>query len=232
MFKTLPLSSYNLKIDLKENNYIILINMKFILTIYKFDINGMIYIGSSWDFDRRKIKHKNTCYNEKSRDYNYQVYKYIRDNNIDWNDITIEDINTHELDEKNDLFKRQTEQKFIEKYDSKNKGLNTRNAYITDEQKKEQMKEYHENHKEELKEYHKEYQKKHYENNKEEIKEIRKEYKKNHKEQIKEQNRNSQKKYREKHKEEINKKHRLRYQHKKNVKICNEIVNELIDSLF
>jgi hypothetical protein len=65
MYKTLPLSSYNLKIDLKENNYIILINMKFILTIYKFHINGMIYIGSSWDFDRRIIEHKHNCYNEK-----------------------------------------------------------------------------------------------------------------------------------------------------------------------
>lgn len=154
--------------------------MKFILTIYKFDINKMIYIGSSWDYDERLANHKYNCYDENSNNYNCELYKYIRENNIDWNDITIEDIYTQELDEKNNLFKRQTEQKYIEKYDSKNNGLNTRNAYTTDEQKKEQLKEYHENHKEELKEYYKEYRDKH----KEEIKHKKKEYYENHKEEI------------------------------------------------
>jgi len=213
MYKTLPLSSYNFKIDLKENNYIILINMKFILTIYKFDINGMIYIGSSWDFDRRKIKHKNTCYNENSSKYYYEIYKYIRDNNIDWNDITIEDIYTHELDEKNDLLRRQTEQKYIDKYDSKNNGLNTYNAYTTEE---------------ELKEYYKEYNKEYFKNNKEYCKERNKEFRKNNKEYCKEYN----KKYYQNNKEYYKEYYKKYYQNKKNVKICNEIVNELIDSLF
>jgi len=258
MYKTLPLSSYNFKIDLKENNYIILINMKFILTIYKFDINGMIYIGSSWEYDIRKSKHKYDCYNELSRNYYCEIYKYIRDNNIDWNDITIEDIYNKELDEKNKLLKRQTEQIYIEKYDSKNNGLNTYNAYTTEEERKEQLKEYYENHKEELKEKQKEYyennkeekkekQKEYYENHKEELKEKQKEYREKHKEKQKEYHENHkeyykkyQKEYREKHKEKQKEYHRLKYErdrekilaHKKNIKMCGEIVNELINSLF
>jgi len=176
--------------------------MKFILTIYKFHINGLNYIGSSWDYDNRKIYHKRDCYNENSSKYYYEIYKYIRDNNIDWDDITIEDIYNKELDEKNNLLRRQTEQKYIDEFDSKNNGLNTINAYITEEERKEQIKEYNKkykkNHKEQLKEYNKEYNKK---------------YKKNNKEQLKEYH----KKYRE---------------HKRNEKMCGEIVNELINSLF
>ena len=235
MYKTLPLSSYNFKIDLKENNYIILINMKFILTIYKFAINGVIYIGSTWDFHRRIIEHKRYCYDEKNRDYNYQVYKYIRENNIDWNNIIIENIYTQELDERNDLLRRQTEQKYIDEYDSKNNGLNTYNAYITEEEKKEYTKEYTKKHKEKIKEYQekhkkkiKEYQKEYREKHKKKIKEDNKEYREKHKEELKEK----KKEYRDKHKERIKEKNRIYREHKKNVKICNEIVNELIDSLF
>ena len=220
MFKTLPLSSYNLKIDLKENNYIILINMKFIFTIYKFDINGVIYIGSCWDYDKRIREHKFNCYNENSSVYNYKIYKYILDNNIDWNDIISENIYTQELDERNDLLRRQTEQKYIDEYDSKNNGLNTYNAYITEEEKKEYTKEYTKKHKEKIKEYH--------EKHKEELKEYQKEYREKHKEELKEK----KKEYRDKHKERIKEKNRIYREHKKNVKICNEIVNELIDSLF
>jgi len=213
MYKTLPVSSYNFKIDLKENNYIILINMKFILTIYKFDINGMIYIGSTWNYDTRLSRHKYSCYNENSKNYYCHIYKYIRENNVDWNDIIIEDIYNQELNEKNKLLKRQTEQIYIDKYDSKNNGLNTINAYITKEERKEQLKK---NNRLRL------------EQDREKILTQKRIYNNNNKEY----QRKYQHQYHEKYKEEINKKNRLRYQHKKNVKICNEIVNELIDSLF
>jgi len=39
-----------------------------------------IYVGSTTNFKNRKYKHKNKCYDEKSKEYNYSVYKYIRDN--------------------------------------------------------------------------------------------------------------------------------------------------------
>ena len=224
--------------------------MKFILTIYKFDINSLIYIGSTWNYNNRLSKHKHDCYNENISDYNCDIYKYIRDNNIDWNDIIIEKIYMIELDEKNDLLKRQTEQKYINKYDSKNNGLNTKNAYITKEERKEQMKEWKQNNKEHLidyyekhKEHLKECSKEYYEEHKEEIKQKTKKYCEKHKEKIKQKKKDyyekhkeekkiKHKKYYEEHKEEIKLKNRLQYQHKKNVKICNDIVNELIDSLF
>ena len=105
--------------------------MKFIFTIYKFDINSMIYIGSTWNFNYRITQHMETCYDDNHIAYNCEIYKYIRNNNIYWNDISIEVIYTQELDEKDDLLKRQTEQKYIDQYDSKNKGLNTINAYTS-----------------------------------------------------------------------------------------------------
>jgi len=239
--------------------------MKFILTIYKFDINGMIYIGSTWDFDTRIIHHKNYCYNENSDVYNYKIYKYIRENNIDWNDITIEYIYTHELDEKDNLLKRQIEQKYIDEFDSINNGLNTINAYITDEQKKEYHNEYRELHKEEIKlkrknyyEKHKEkinkYLKKYNEEHKEKINEYLKKYTEDHKENKKEYYKKYYENHREKYKEydrlkyernrekilaqkriyyNNNKEKKKKYQeHKKNEKMCGEIVNELINSLF
>ena len=39
-----------------------------------------IYIGSSVDLVQRIGKHKYSCNNEKSKDYNYPVYKFIREN--------------------------------------------------------------------------------------------------------------------------------------------------------
>jgi len=212
--------------------------MKFILTIYKVNINNKLYIGSSWDFDSRKSKHKYDCYNENSCAYNCEIYKYIRENNIDWNDITIEDIYNKELDEKNNLLKRQTEQKYIDQYDSKNNGLNTRDAYTTDEQKKQKSKEYYENNKEELKQKSKDY----YENNKEELKQKHKEYYENNKEYHKEydrfryeQNRDkilAQKRiYDNKNKEKKKEYSRKYREHKRNEKMCGEIVNELINNI-
>jgi len=239
--------------------------MKFILTIYKFDINGMIYIGSTWDFDKRIREHKCRCYNENDKRNHCKLYKHIRNNNIEWDNINVECIYTQELNEKNKLLKRQTEQIYIDKYDSKNNGLNHVNAYISKEdyllskkkyreihrdryikyredskeKHKEYIKVYNEEHKEEIKEK----KRKYYEKHKEEISEKCKDYCKNHKEEIKEYNKvynekhkeelkEKKRKYYEKHKERIKEKSRLRHQHKKNEKMCGEILNELINNLF
>ena len=168
--------------------------MKFIFTIYKFDINSMIYIGSTWNFNKRKVLHKHDCYNENSNGYNMEIYKYIRENNIDWNDITIEDIYNKELDEKDNLLKRQTEQKYIDQYDSKNNGLNTRYAYINEDWSQ------------------KEYDRIRYINNRDKILAQKRIYDNKNKEKKKEYCR----KYRE---------------HKRNEKMCGEIVNELINNI-
>jgi hypothetical protein len=38
------------------------------------------YVGSSCDFHQRKRKHKSSCNNPKDKQYNYKVYRYIRNN--------------------------------------------------------------------------------------------------------------------------------------------------------
>ena len=39
------------------------------------------YIGSTTDFHKRKISHKTDCNNKNSKQYNYKVYKFIREHN-------------------------------------------------------------------------------------------------------------------------------------------------------
>ncbi len=50
--------------------------------VYKLCCDGVdgFYIGSTFDMKERKITHKSNCNNANSRDYNYKVYKYIREN--------------------------------------------------------------------------------------------------------------------------------------------------------
>lgn len=52
-----------------------------------------IYVGHTTDFRRRKWQHKSHCNNEHSEKYNFNVYKFIRDNgNWDnWDMIMIEE---------------------------------------------------------------------------------------------------------------------------------------------
>ena len=43
-----------------------------------------IYIGSTTSLRHRKGRHKYCCNNEKGKDYNYNVYKFIRENGGNW----------------------------------------------------------------------------------------------------------------------------------------------------
>ena len=51
-----------------------------------------VYVGHTTDFRKRKNKHKNNCYNEKSHEYNYQVYQFIREHGGwgNWDMVLIE----------------------------------------------------------------------------------------------------------------------------------------------
>lgn len=51
--------------------------MKYI--IYRITVNDYIYIGSTRDFNQRKISHKSVCNNETVRGYNFKIYQMIRD---------------------------------------------------------------------------------------------------------------------------------------------------------
>ena len=38
------------------------------------------YVGSTTNFNKRKVKHKSNCNNKNSRKYKYKLYKFIREN--------------------------------------------------------------------------------------------------------------------------------------------------------
>jgi hypothetical protein len=140
------------------------------------------YVGSTTSHSKRKSRHKSSCNNEKSKDYNYPVYRYIRDNGgwDNWEFVLLED---YPCRTKKQLNIR--ERYWFEKLGAK------LNSIYPERSKEEYNKEYREGNKEEISEYNK----KHYENNKEKIKERNKK----NKEKIKER----KIKYYEDNKEEI-----------------------------
>jgi CHAT domain-containing protein len=119
----------------------------------------LCYVGSTANWKARNNKHKNTCNNENSKQYNYKIYKTIRENG-GWNNFKM-----IEIGKKDQLTKREAEQ-IEEEYRVKFKAnMNDQRCFLTDEQKRERDKEYH-------KEWHKEY----YQANIEKIKEYKKEH--------------------------------------------------------
>ena len=53
--------------------------------IYTIKTKTGLYVGSSYDFKRRLIAHKSCIYNEKSKKYNLNLYKNIRENDGEFN---------------------------------------------------------------------------------------------------------------------------------------------------
>ena len=149
------------------------------------------YVGSTTNFRSRKCNHKSSCNNENSKDYNMKIYQFIRANG-GWNNFIMIQLEEHPC--KN---KREAECREEQIRQEKKASLNAYRAFITAEQRKEQLKEkakeYYQEHKEQLTEYYKEYRKKnaeqiaeYYQKHKEQKKEKAKEYYQEHKEQIKE----------------------------------------------
>ena len=49
--------------------------------VYRLIYNDITYyVGSTTNMSKRKAQHKRGCYNEKNKDYNYPLYKFIREN--------------------------------------------------------------------------------------------------------------------------------------------------------
>jgi len=119
------------------------------MVFYIYKIKNVNYIGSTNDIKRRCWGHKSSCWNENSKDYNCLVYQYIREKNIK---IELEILFCYKGNCSNRI-QRLVEQFYINKYDSKNNGFNTDNAFT--------------NHKKYQKEYKKKYNVKNYEKNKE-----------------------------------------------------------------
>lgn len=179
--------------------------------------NLNIYIGSTCNFRNRKCRHKfNTC-NEKSKNYNMNLYSYIRYNGgfDEWIMIQIENFKCNtkkELEAQERYWIEFLKPKLnsrvpnrtlkecridnIERYTKYDKDYRENNK----EKIAEKNKKYRENNKEKLTENKKEY----YFYNKEKITEKGKKYRENNKEKLAERH----KKYRENNKEELNKKKR------------------------
>ena len=139
--------------------------------IYKIVCNDInisdCYVGSCQAFRARKYKHKSACFNSNDIGYNYNVYRFIRENG-GWDNWSMLQIETIMFREKRELLTK--ERHWIETLKA------TLNSQIPVRTKLE----YYEDNKEYLLEKMKEYQ----ENNREQIKEKMKEYREANKEQI------------------------------------------------
>ena len=173
--------------------------------IYKICCNDLnvkeIYVGSTCNFIKRKSKHKDSCNNIKSKQYNYKLYQFIRDNQ-GWENFSMIEIEKYSCNDNNEARSRERYW-----YENLNATLNIIKPIRTIEEKTEYDKEYRQTEKykeyeqsEQRKEYQKEYQKtekckeykkSYYDEHKEYYKEYRKDYeqsekRKNYKQQIKE----------------------------------------------
>ena len=139
------------------------------------------YVGSTCNHSRRKAQHKSDCNNEKSKGYNYNVYKFIRDNG-NWDNWEFVIIEKYPVKDK--IEKGIRERYWVELMGTLNSDIpsRTKKEYYENnkEYQKEYNKEYYENNKDKIVEYQKEYQKEYYKNNKDKAKEKNKEmYEKN-----------------------------------------------------
>ena len=94
------------------------------------------YIGSTTNFNKRKVKHKSNCNNKNSTKYNYKVYKFIREN--DNFDNFYFEILQDEIE-----FNHRKELEIIERFHIEDIGFNlTLNTIIPTRTSEEYMKEY------------------------------------------------------------------------------------------
>jgi hypothetical protein len=135
---------------------------------------------------RRKWAHKTNCNNETSKEYNFKVYQFIRDNG-GWDNWDMIEVERFEAIDGNDA--RKKERYWVEELKANlnsNIPSRTQKEWVEDnkEYKIEYKKEWYEDNKEKINEKHKEYRK----NNKEKIAEKSKEYRKNNKETLLQKN--------------------------------------------
>ena len=75
---------------------------------YIYEIKSMdtsvtgLYIGSTWDMKDRLGRHTTNCYNENNKEYNYPVYKYIRENG-EFHTFTMRVIDSGECEDETEL---------------------------------------------------------------------------------------------------------------------------------
>ena len=194
------------------------------IVIYKIVCNDLnvkdLYVGSTIDFRKRKYSHKSTCNNTADKNYHLHIYKKIREYG-GWENWSMLEIEKFSCKDGNEARSRERVW-----FDELTATMNSQKPLITQEEKKEEYKEYNivywEKHKEELKQQNKEYYQKH----KEEIQKQNKKYYEEHKEQRKktdskyylehkEQQKINNAKWRAEHAEEIKQKKKIYYEKNK-----------------
>ena len=129
-----------------------------------------IYVGSTTNFIRRKCAHKSACTNPNDKAYNYEVYKFIRQNGnwSNWSMILVREYKTTDK-----LKLKRKERKYIYKLGA------TLNCCIPTQTQKE----YREQNKQKIKHKNEKYR----HQNKQQIMEYKKLYREQNKQQIKRQ---------------------------------------------
>ena len=78
--------------------------------IYKLVCNDLnikdLYVGHTTNFTKRKNRHKYSCTKEHNRDYNYNVYQYIRSNG-GWDNWSMIEIEKFPCNDTNEALKRE-----------------------------------------------------------------------------------------------------------------------------
>jgi len=157
--------------------------------IYTIRSRDSVYVGSTIDFRSRKKQHKDCIYNENGKNYNIKIYKTIRGNNHEWD---MQPYSQYPCNSKLELTIEEEKVRQLLKADMNSYSCNSE---LT---KKEYLKQYREEHKDENKEYIKQY----YEEHKDEIDEYQKQYREENKNKISEQ----KKQWYEQHKDKISEK--------------------------
>ncbi len=165
----------------------------------------LIYIGSTTNYTKRKNQHKKICRNENNKGHNLQVYVMIRANG-GWDNFEMKPVKEFPCD---NVIQLTIEEERLRKELQAN--LNTRRAFVSEEEAKELRQKYRDENKAEIQKY--------YQDHKTEAKKYRQEHKTEMNEYAKQYredpihaatNKEYLRKYRETHAAELKEKDRLR----------------------
>jgi len=107
---------------------------------------SLVYVGHTTNWDKRKRKHKYSSNNKKSKKYNRKLYQMIR-NSGGWINFKMIEIMKYPCNDKREAEKREDE--LMKELQS---NMNTYNSYVTEEKRKDYLKEYRQVNKEKIKE--------------------------------------------------------------------------------
>ena len=151
----------------------------------------LIYVGHTTNFKQRKADHKKNCNNESNKKFNFKLYTMMRENG-GFEMFKMIEVEKYPCNDRREADKRENEvMKELKSTMNKNR------SFRTNQEIKENAKQYREINKEEILKKKKEYN----EENKEKIKQNREENKEKIKDKNKEYYENNKEKFKEKHKQ-------------------------------